>query len=95
VGSLLTLVSMVKIWSGVFWGELSPAHVAPRIVRRNGLMSSATIVTVALGLGIAAFAGPVVRYTQRAADELRTPPVAASPAPARAVGPVEAEGVSP
>ncbi len=71
-GSLLTLVSMAKIWTGVFWGELRPAGVPRGIVRRHGLMSAATVTTVVITLVIAAAAGPIVRFADRAAADLLT-----------------------
>jgi multicomponent Na+:H+ antiporter subunit D len=86
VGSLLTLVSMAKIWTGVFWGEPRPEHVPVGIVRRNGLMSAATIVTVAATLAIAVAAGPVVRFAERAARDL---------APRSVPGPVPGSGSGP
>jgi multicomponent Na+:H+ antiporter subunit D len=71
VGSLLTLVSMLKIWSGVFWGDPQPD---PRgregVLRHHPLMSTVTAGVVVLGLAIALFAGPLYRFCERAAAEL-------------------------
>jgi multicomponent Na+:H+ antiporter subunit D len=69
-GSLLTLVSMVKIWAGVFWGAVQPETLQPKIVRRNKVMSSATVFTVAATLAIAAAAGPIVRFCERAVTDM-------------------------
>ena len=81
VGSALTLLSMVKIWGGVFWGT-DPAGDEPSgevdggspgsDVGRRGwwTMSSATSVTMILTLAIAVFAGPIWTMSERAATEL-------------------------
>ena len=75
--SLLTLFSMIKIWSGVFW---SPATEAPenpsRAVGRLGgpaLMVVPTAVLVVLGLVIAVAGAPLYRYSTRAASDLLDP----------------------
>jgi multicomponent Na+:H+ antiporter subunit D len=72
--SLLTLFSMVKIWSAVFW---NPAQVAPEnpthTVGRIGgpiLMILPTAALVVLSLAIAAAAGPLYDLSHRAAVEL-------------------------
>ena len=80
VGSALTLLSMVKIWMGVFWGpENAPAVHAPdsdewvprpATARGWSTMSFATGTTVALTLAIALFAGPLWDMSERAATEL-------------------------
>ena len=72
VGSALTLLSMVKIWSGVFWGVAPEDHLAdPRLTRRGWLaMSSATTVMMIMTLAIALFAGPIWNMSERAATEL-------------------------
>jgi multicomponent Na+:H+ antiporter subunit D len=74
VVSILTLVSMTKIWSGVFWGEVALAadddrgSEAPR--RAPALMIGATAGAVALTLAIAAAAGPLYEMSTRAATDL-------------------------
>ena len=79
VVSILTLVSMTKIWSGVFWGEVrlatddgvvrdEPDDGAPR--RSPRLMVGATAGAVALTLGIAVAAGPLYELATRAASDL-------------------------
>ena len=72
VGSALTLLSMVKIWSGVFWGVSPEEHdVDPRLTRRGWLtMSSAATVMMTVTLAIALFAGPIWNMSERAATEL-------------------------
>lgn len=71
VASLLTLVSMVKIWTGVFWGDPQP-HPRGRvgIVRHHRLMGGVTAVTVAACLAIAVAAGPIWQYCERTAGQL-------------------------
>jgi multicomponent Na+:H+ antiporter subunit D len=83
VVSLLTLVSMTKIWSGVFWGDVEVDHAAlaaepvavadadsgtPR--RSPALMIGATAGAVALTLAIAVAAGPLYDMSSRAATDL-------------------------
>jgi multicomponent Na+:H+ antiporter subunit D len=73
-GSLLTLVSMLKIWSGVFWGDPQPD---PRgregVLRYHPLASTVTAAVVVFGLAIALFAGPVYRFCERAAEQVVEP----------------------
>jgi multicomponent Na+:H+ antiporter subunit D len=71
IGSLLTLVSMVKIWVGLFWGDPQP-HPRGRIgvLRHHRVMSATTTATVGLCLVIALAAGPIWRYCERTATEL-------------------------
>lgn len=72
--SLLTMVSMVKIWTGLFWGDPQPS---PRrrigVLRHHRLMSTVTTGTVAVALAIAVAAGPIWRYCERTAAELLDP----------------------
>jgi multicomponent Na+:H+ antiporter subunit D len=72
VGSLLTLVSMTKIWLGLFWGDVEPA--APPgtigIVRHHRLMGASTIALVVVALAIAVFAGPIFRFCEAAGEQL-------------------------
>ncbi len=80
VCSALTLLSMVKIWVGVFWGpQNAPAFHAPdseewaprpATARGWSTMSFATGATTALTLAIALFAGPLWDMSERAATEL-------------------------
>ena len=75
LGSLLTLVSMTKIWIGVFWGDVLPAVPEGRVgvLRHHRLMSSATVVVVGGTLAIAAFAGPLYSFCVGAAAQLVDP----------------------
>ena len=71
VGSALTLLSMVKIWAGVFWGE--PTEPAEHTDERPGvrpIMMSATGLAVAGTLAVAVVAGPLWEMSERAAHEL-------------------------
>jgi len=77
--SLLTLFSMTKIWTNAFWGqpqvatELTPASISmPTTVPIGGsrLMMTVTGALVALSIGIAVFAGPLYRLSERAAADL-------------------------
>ncbi len=69
-GSVLTLLSMTKIWIGVFWGS----EIEPAIDGRDGsrwvMMQSVTGVAVAGTLAIAVFAGPLWDMSERAATDL-------------------------
>lgn len=79
--SVLTLLSMAKIWLGVFWG--SPIDESSRVVvavREAGagpagrrLMMAATGVAVLGTLLIATFAGPLWDMSYRAATNLVDP----------------------
>ncbi|MEZ5216096.1 MAG: proton-conducting transporter membrane subunit [Ilumatobacteraceae bacterium] len=71
LASVLTLVSMTKIWVGAFWG---PADTEPkRPLTNRRLMTGATTVVVAVTLAVAAFAGPLFELAQRAAQTLHDP----------------------
>lgn len=72
VGSLLTLVSMTKIWTGLFWGEVRPAPPPGRvgIMRHHKIMSTTSIVLVGATLVIAVLAGPLYDFSTSAAQEL-------------------------
>jgi multicomponent Na+:H+ antiporter subunit D len=77
VVSLLTLFSLMKIWSGVFW---NPATDAPEgtvhaVGRLGGpvLMIGPTLALTLLGVALAAAAGPVYALSQRAAADLLDP----------------------
>ncbi len=76
VVSLFTLVSMAKIWIGLFWGEVMPEPpVRERggILRHHPLMTVATIVIVAVGLAVAVAAGPVYEFAVDAARDIVDP----------------------
>ena len=71
--SLLTLVSMAKIWAGAFWGdpEGPPVYEERRPTPRLATAAAATLVVVSLS--IAAWSGPLHTYAERAADDLLDP----------------------
>jgi multicomponent Na+:H+ antiporter subunit D len=81
--SLLTLLSMFRIWVGVFWNpavESSPAGGDRRPVRAGGhrlggpvAMVVPTALLVLTSLGIAAGAGPIYAFSERAARDLLDP----------------------
>ncbi len=77
LASLLTLFSMVKIWSGVFWSPATerPENPPHAVGRLGGpvLMVAPTALLVALGLGIALAGAPLYRYSVRAAADLLDP----------------------
>lgn len=75
VGSLLTLISMTKIWTGLFWGEVRPAPPVGQvgILRHHGIMSSASISMVAATLVLAVLAGPLYDFSLSAAEQLMDP----------------------
>ncbi len=73
VASILTMVSMTKIWSGVFWGDPDeapplPAALGATRLRPPALMTAATLATVGITLAIAVFAGPIFDMATRAAE---------------------------
>ena len=75
VGSILTLISMTKIWIGVFWGEVHPSLPTDRtgVLRHHRLMSTSTIVLVVATLAIAVLAGPLYDFCARAAEQIVDP----------------------
>jgi multicomponent Na+:H+ antiporter subunit D len=74
-GSLLTLISMTKIWNGLFWGDVVPAADAERVgvLRRHPLISASTIGLVVVTLAIALLGGPLYEFCVDAAAELADP----------------------
>jgi multicomponent Na+:H+ antiporter subunit D len=75
--SLLTLFSMMKIWSGVFWSPAlqapeGPTH-PPGRVGGPWLMVLPTATLVAVSLAIAFAAGPLYALAERAAADLLDP----------------------
>lgn len=72
IGSLLTIVSMAKIWSGSFWGEPPEGERMP--MRIHPAMAAATGVLVAVTLAITIGAGPLFRWSDRAAVEMMQRP---------------------
>ena len=77
VVSLLTLLSMMKIWIGAFWAPAAEApEGVPHPVGRAGGPLLMIVPTVALALGslaIAAAAGPLYELAQRTAADLLAP----------------------
>ncbi len=69
VVSILTLVSMMKIWTGAFWGADDPDD-RPGLLRHHPLMSAVTAFVVALTIAIAVFAGPIYGFAERTAGDL-------------------------
>ena len=71
VVSLLTLVSMVKIWVGAFWGDVEPVDRVGVVglLRRQPLMAVGTAVVVVASLAIAVAAGPFYDFAERAARQ--------------------------
>jgi multicomponent Na+:H+ antiporter subunit D len=75
--SLLTLFSLMKIWSGVFWNpaDAEPEGTVHEAGRLGGpvLMVLPTAALLVLGLAIAFAAGPLYDLTERAAADLLDP----------------------
>lgn len=73
--SLFTLVSMTKIWTGLFWGDVEPEPAVGRagILRHHRLMTSSTVLLVVGTLVIALLAGPLFEYCEAAARQLADP----------------------
>jgi len=73
VVSVMTLFSMMKIWSNVFW-EVPEVQPSPQAEQSTpfgrGLMVGSTAAVVVVGLAIALWAGPLHDLTLRAAEEL-------------------------
>jgi multicomponent Na+:H+ antiporter subunit D len=78
VVSLLTLFSMIRIWSAVFWSpaeepvEIRPDR-RPPAGRAPLAMMLPTVGLVACSLAVAAAAGPIYAFSQRTAGELLDP----------------------
>jgi multicomponent Na+:H+ antiporter subunit D len=70
VGSILTLLSMTKIWMGAFWGEVTPAAVPASSRRSVTIMQSATAAAVAGTILVAVVAGPLWRMCEQIAADL-------------------------
>jgi multicomponent Na+:H+ antiporter subunit D len=75
--SLLTMYVMVRIWSGVFWGEPEDPAIVAWIASDDSkvprLMTGAATAVVALTVALMVFAGPLYDYTQRTAEDLLAP----------------------
>lgn len=70
VASILTLVSMTKIWIGIFWGEVepTPSDIRLGVLRWRPTMSAATMAIVGATLVVAACAGPIYDFSVSAAE---------------------------
>jgi multicomponent Na+:H+ antiporter subunit D len=77
VVSLLTLLSMMKIWIGAFWAPAAEApDGVPHVVGRAGgpvLMIGPTVALAVASLAIAAAAGPLYELAERTAIDLLDP----------------------
>jgi multicomponent Na+:H+ antiporter subunit D len=75
VGSVLTLLSMTKIWLGAFWGEITPSAVPASSRRSVTIMQSAAALAVAGTIAVAVVAGPLWEMSEEIATDLvaRTP----------------------
>jgi multicomponent Na+:H+ antiporter subunit D len=73
VVSLFTLLSMLKVWNGVFWGE-EPARddrLAPLVPPRGMVLPGLVLATVSLSIGLAP--GLLLSLTDQAAAGLADP----------------------
>jgi multicomponent Na+:H+ antiporter subunit D len=75
VVSLLTLISMTKIWIGLFWGDITPPVPTERvgILRHHQLMTLSTVVLISGTVVIAFMAGPLYEFCVGAAEQLVDP----------------------
>ena len=75
--SLLTMYVMVRIWSGVFWGEPEDAVMVDWVESDDSrvprLMTGAATAVVAMSVGLMVFAGPLYDYARRTAEDLLAP----------------------
>ena len=79
VAGALTLLSMTKIWLGVFWGrDVDGPSPTPPSRRDRNTMYGATALAVAGTLTISLFAGTLFDLARQAAEDLREPGVYAS-----------------
>ena len=70
VGSILTLLSMTKIWLGAFWGETTAPAVPASSTRSVTIMQSAAGIAVAGTIAVAVVAGPLWNVSERIAADL-------------------------
>jgi multicomponent Na+:H+ antiporter subunit D len=68
VVGLLTLASMMKIWTATFWGE-PEGQVTPELGRSRGMLA-ATLTLAALSVVIGIAAPPLFEFSERAAADL-------------------------
>ena len=79
VGSILTLLSMTKIWLGAFWGEVTAPAVPASSRKSVTIMQSSAAIAVAGTIAIAIVAGPLWNMSEQIATDLleRTPYISA------------------
>lgn len=73
VTGLFTLMSMVKIWDGVFWGPFPKGHAHGKKERgRPGgaMLGAGVAILVVASLAVAAFSGPIFAYAREAAEQI-------------------------
>jgi len=70
VGSILTLLSMTKIWLGAFWGEVTPSAVPASSRRSVSIMQTAALVAVGGTIAVAVVAGPLWEMSEQIAADL-------------------------
>jgi multicomponent Na+:H+ antiporter subunit D len=70
VGSILTLLSMTKIWMGAFWGDVTPPAVPASSRRSVTVMQSAATIAVAGTIVVAVLAGPLWRMSEQIGGDL-------------------------
>ncbi len=70
VGSVLTLLSMTKIWLGVFWGPSEGGTGSPSGRGSLAIMNTAAGAAVVATLIVAVLAGPLWDMSERAATDL-------------------------
>lgn len=76
--SLLTLYAIAKVWNRAFWQE-TPREILEHAPATPKLMSYSTGALVAFSLALTVFAGPLLDYSEKAAQALldRSPYVSA------------------
>ncbi len=79
VAGILTLFSMMKIWTMAFWG--APVHAHPRPLDAGGLVAAGLLVSFSITLAVAA--DPLWRFSRATAEQVLDTPayVAAVMAP--------------
>ncbi|TFH21206.1 MAG: Na+/H+ antiporter subunit D [Acidimicrobiales bacterium] len=70
VASILTLLSMTKIWIGAFWGEVTPSAVPSSSRRSITVMETAAGAAVAGTIAVALLAGPLWRMCEEISTDL-------------------------
>ncbi len=70
IASMFTLLSMSKIWLGVFWREPTPPSEPPSSKASKRTMNGATMAAVAGTLAVVALAGPLWTMSENIARDL-------------------------